>query len=120
MSGKGFSREEREGRDYDRKRGARKSTGGEAPRKTLCPKGRRYFYKRQDGQVREIQTQTYASTSDQQTQASAEQKSVSSQTDFNSRFYIERTDRLARETLARQNKCGCQCQCGAMDDSDSE
>ena len=120
MSGKGSSPDSREARDYDRKRGPRKSTGGEAPRKMLCPKGRKYFYQKKDGKVQEIQTQTYASTSAQQTQAVADQKNVSSQTDFNSRFYIERTDRLAQETLARQNKCGCQCQCGAMDETDSD
>ena len=121
MSGKSFSRGNKgNGKDSNQKRKARKSTGGEAPRKMLCEKGKRYFYERQDGEIREMETQTYPSTSDQQTQAAAGQHGASSQTDFNSRFYIERTDRLARETLARQQQCSCRCQCGAMDDSDSD
>lgn len=121
MSEKAFYRGKKgHGKDPNRKRGARKSTGGEAPRKMLCEKGRKYFYDRQDGEIREIETQTFASTSDQQNQIAPDQKTASSQTDFNSRFYVERTDRLARETLERQQQCSCRCQCGAMDESDSD
>lgn len=121
MSGQGSFQGNRDGKDGQyRKRKARKSTGGEAPRKTLCPKGRKYFYARQDGEVKEIQTQTYPSTSDQQTQSSVDSRDTSAQTDFNSRFYVERTDRLARETLARQQQCSCRCNCGAMESSDSD
>lgn len=118
MSGRSFSRGQAAGQEQKRK--ARKSTGGEAPRKMLCEKGKKYFYDRHDGAIREMETQTYASTSDQQTQVMAIQKEKSAQTDFNSRFYVERTDRLARETLARQQQCSCQCQCEAMDESDSD
>ena len=120
MSGK----QNRQSRDnkvqVHQKRKGRKSTGGEAPRKMLCEKGRKYWYDKADGDIREMETQTHPSTSDQQIQAVSDQRDISSQTDFNSRFYVERTDRLAKETLARQAQCSCKCQCGAMEDSDSD
>ena len=120
MSGKQY-RQLKDGKvQGHQKRKGKKSTGGEAPRKMLCEKGRKYWYDRADGDIKETETQTYPSTSDQQVQVVSEQKDISSQTDFNSRFYVERTDRLAKETLARQSQCSCKCQCGAMNNSDSD
>ena len=75
---------------------ARKSTGGPAPRKTLGPKGRKYWYERADGKIKEVEIQTYPSCSDAQQQAGPSTREMACQTDFNSRFYIERSDRIAR------------------------
>lgn len=101
---------------------ARKSTGGLAPRKTLGPKARKYFCDKQENRVSEIGTQTFPSTSTQQTQVEPSTKAGSTQTDFNSRFYVERSDRLARYALQkeeeRKKKCNC-CQC-TDSDSDSD
>ena len=75
-----------------------KSTGGLAPRKMLGPKERKYFYElHRDGKISEADTQTFPSTSDVQVQVEKETKSVECQTDFNSRFYIERSDKMARD-----------------------
>ena len=62
-----------------------KATGGKAPRKTLAPKLARDFYYRSRlnrGIVAEVETQTYESRSDAQTQAkdAAVTTSASSQT----------------------------------------
>ena len=87
-------------RNNDRKRirePAVKSTGGPAPRKMLGQKDRKYVWDKIDKKIKETQTQTYASTSDAQIQAQKETKDSSAQTDFNSRFYIERSDRYARD-----------------------
>ena len=74
-----------------------KATGGPAPRKMLGPKGRKYFYDKRDGKVAESGSQTHASTSDVQIQVEKETRSVEVQTDFNSRFYIERSDKMAQD-----------------------
>ena len=74
-----------------------KSSGGTGPRKMLGPKGKKYFYDKRDGKVTESETQCYPSTSDVQIQVEKETKSVECQTDFNSRFYIERSDKMARD-----------------------
>ena len=73
-----------------------RSTGGAAPRKMLGPKERKYWYDRASGEVKEVEVQTFPSKSDAQQQTAPEMKEVSCQTDFNSRFYIERSDRMAR------------------------
>ena len=85
------------GKKEDSKRG-RKFTPGPAPRKMLGPKGRKYFYElHHDHKIAETETQTFPSTSDVQVQVEKETKSVECQTDFNSRFYIERSDKMARD-----------------------
>ena len=90
--------QENDDKRYGRKRSiAVKSTPGPAPRKMLGPKGRKYFYEKRDGKVIETQTQTFPSTSDVQVQVEKETKSVECQTDFNSRFYIERSDKMAQD-----------------------
>ena len=91
-SGSGHAEAERQ----RRLKKARKSTGGLAPRKMLGPKGRKYFYEKADGKVKEVEIQTYPSQSDAQQQTAPETREISCQTDFNSRFYIERSDRIAR------------------------
>ena len=78
------------------KQRARKSTGGAPPRKMLGPKARKYWYEKADGIVKEEGAQTFPSRSDAQQQVAPEMKEASAQTDFNSRFYIERSDRIAR------------------------
>ena len=91
------NKRDEESRGRDRKRG-RKFTPGPAPRKMLGPKGKKYFYDlHYDGKIAESGSQTHPSTSDVQIQVEKETKSVECQTDFNSRFYIERSDRMAQD-----------------------
>ena len=91
-SGSGQAEQDRQ----KRLKRARKSTGGPAPRKMLGPKGRKYFYEKNDGKIKEVEVQTHPSQSDAQHQVAPETRETSCQTDFNSRFYIERSDRMAR------------------------
>ena len=94
----GSNNRDNDDKRYGRKRAkAVKSTPGPAPRKMLGPKGKKYFYDKRDGKVAETETQTYKSTSDVQVQVEKETKSVECQTDFNSRFYIERSDKMAQD-----------------------
>ena len=87
---------DRRGRKRERQI-ARRSTSGPAPRKMLGEKGRKYFYDlHYDGKIKETQCQTHPSRSDAQQQVAPEMKTTASQTDFNSRFYVERSDRMAR------------------------
>ena len=76
---------------------ARRSTSGPAPRKMLGEKGKKYFYDlHYDGKIAEKGVQTHPSTSDVQVQIESGTKDTACQTDFNSRFYVERSDKMAR------------------------
>ena len=92
------SRDKKGSRKRSYSREGRKATSGPAPRKMLGPKGRKYFYDlHYDNKIAEAQTQSYPSTSDVQVQVEKETKNAECQTDFNSRFYIERSDRMAQD-----------------------
>ena len=99
---------------------ARKSTGGLAPRKMLGEKAKKYFCDKQEKRVAEVKIQTYPSQSTQQTQVEPDTRSTSAQTDFNSRFYVERSDRLAKYAQQKEEERKKKCTCCKCTDSDSE